>query len=53
MIDERNDDSKFRKSKPDCHEFRTVFHEQRNFVAMLKALLVENVRNTIFKFIEL
>lgn len=53
VIDQRNDTSKLRQTQPDGNKLRSILHQQSHFVAMLKAVLVENVCDTIFEVVDL
>lgn len=53
VIDQWNYASELRQSQPDGNVLRPVLHQQRHFIAMLEAVLVKNIRNTVLEIIDL
>lgn len=45
--------AEFRQAQPYRNKLRAVFHQQRNLIAMLESVLVEDVCDAIFEVIDL
>ena len=52
-VDQRDNDANLRQTQPSANELWTIFHEQSNNIASLEAILLEQIRNTIRKFVHI